>query len=253
MAKRSFKRDSSGQVLIVSALLIASIFLSTALYVIEVGKETPTVDASQNNIFSGYPQSVKSTMISALANATNSGPTNILAADLNDLKTTLLSHSYRAQLTMDFNTLNSNGYQNGLRIIRGTNGQGISSAYTTFTFASSNPSATSNLEYAVNITSAVNLSGKYQQLTDTKKQVNLTIHVLNEGKPALAQDFTFSYQSEIDWIKVDSPNITSYGDGTYTVSFDVENPLPTDPLVVSMLCQDQRGVFVGANITCTSI
>jgi len=253
MGKRSFKRDNSGQVLIISAMLIASIFLSTAFYVIEVGKDAPIIDAGESNVFLGYSQSVRSTMISALANVTNGGETSILAADLNELKTTILSHSYQAQLTMDFNTLNSNAYQNGLRITWGANGQGISSAYTTFTFVSFNPSATSNLEYAVNVTSAVNLSGKYQQLTETIKQVNLTITVVNEDKAALAQSFNFSYQSETDWIPVVLLTTTNFGNGTYTVSFNVENPQPTDPLGISMLCQDQRGVFVGANITCTNI
>ena len=80
-------------------------------------------------------------------------------------------------LTMDYNTLNSSGYQNGLWISWGANGQGVSSAYASFVFASSSPSATSNLEYALNVTSTVNLSGNYQQLNDTTKQVNLTINL----------------------------------------------------------------------------
>jgi len=251
MGKRGFKRDSSGQVLIVSALVVALLLLSTALYVIEIEKKVPTVDASDGNVFSGYKQSARSTLISALANATDGGDTGILAADLNELKTALLSHSYQAMLTMDYNTLNSSGYQNGFWISWGANGQGVSSAYATFVFASSSPSATSNLEYAVNVTSAVNLMGNYQ-LNDTTKQVNLTVNVLNEGKAALAQNFTFSYQNETDWVRVDSPSITNFGNGTYVVSFNAQTPQLNDPLVVSILCQDKRGIFVGANITCTS-
>ena len=252
MGKRSFKRDSSGQVLIVTALLVSLLLLSTALYVIEVGKEVPTVDASEGNVFSGYQQSARSTLISALANTTNGGGSDILGTDLNELKTVILSHSYRAMLTMDYNTQNSSSYQNGFLISWGANGQGVSSAYATFVFASSSPSATSNLEYSVNVTSAVHLSGNYHQLNDTTKQVNLVVNVLNEGKAALAQNYTFSYQNETDWIAVDSPSITSFDNGTYAVSFNAQTPQPYDPLVVSLLCQDERGIFVGANITCTS-
>ena len=252
MGKRSFKRDNSGQVLIVSALLVALLLLSTALYVIEVGQEVPTVDASETNVFSGYQQSARSTLISALANATGGGNIAILGTDLAELKTVILSNSYQAMLTMDYSTLNSSGYQNGLWISWGANGQGISSAYTTFALASSSPSTTSNLEYAVNVTSAVNLSGNYHQLNDTTKQVNLTINVLNEGKAALAQNFTFSYQNATDWIAVDSPSTTNFGNGTYTVSFTAETSQLNDPLVVSVLSQDQRGIFAGANVTCTS-
>ncbi len=251
MGKRSFKRDSSGQVLIVSALLVALLLLSTALYVIEVEKEVPTV-AAESDVFSGYNQSVRSTLISALANATDGGNPNILASDLNELQTAILSQSYQAMLTMDYNTLNSSSYQNGLWVSWGANGQGVSSAYATFEFASSSPTATSNLEYAVNVTSAVNLSGNYQQLNDTLKQVNLTVNIFNEGKPALAQNFTFSYQNATDWVQVDLPNITDFGNGTYVVSFNAETSQLNDPLVVSTLCQDQRGIFVGANVTCNS-
>ena len=251
MGKRSFKRDNSGQVIIVTALLVALLLLSTAVYVMEVEKEVPTAVA-ESNAFAGYKQSARSTLISALANATDGGNSGILGTDLSELKTAIISHSYQALLTIDYNTLNSSGYQNGFLISWGANGQGISSAYATFALASSSPSATSNLEYAINVTSAVNLSGNYQQLNDTTKQANLTVNILNEGKAALAQNFTFSYQNATDWIQVDSPSTTSFGNGTYAVSFTAETPQLNDPLVVSVLCQDQRGIFVGANLACTS-
>jgi hypothetical protein len=250
MGKRSFKRDKSGQVLVVSALLVALLLLSTALYVIEVGKEVPIADANQGNVFSDYKQSARSTMISALSNASGGGAPDILGVDLAELKTVILSNSYQALLTMDYTMQNSGGYQNGLRIFRGTNGEGVSSAYASFVFASSTPSATSNLEYAINVTSAVILSGSCHQLDETTKQVNLTINVQNEGKSALAQNFVFSYQTESDWVTVDSPSITSFGNGTYTASFTAQAPQLSDPVVVSLQCQDARGIFVGANLTC---
>ena len=251
MGKQSFRRNSSGQVLIVSALLIALLFLSTALYVIEVGKQVPTV-AAENDVFAGYKQSARSTLISALANKTGGGNSDILGTDLAELKTVILSNSYQAMLTMDSNTLNSSGYQNGFLISWGANGKGVSSAYATFALASCSPSASSKMEYAVNVTSEVHLSGNTQQQNDTTKQVNLTVNVLNEGKAALAQNFTFSYQDATDWIQVAFPSTTNLGNGTYTVSFTAETPQLNDPLVVSLLCLDSRGIFVGANLTCTS-
>jgi hypothetical protein len=250
MAKRRFKQNSSGQVLVVSALLVALLFLSTALYVIEVGKEVPTTDAGEGTVFSDYKQSATSTLISALANATDGGTHDILGTDLAALKTAITSNSYQALLTMDYSSLNSSGYQNGIWVSWSTNGQGVSSAYASFVFASSSPSATSNLEYALNVTSAVNLSGDCHQLNDTTKQVNLTINIINDGKPALAQNFAFSYQNETDWVTVDSPFITGFGNGTYAVMFNAETPQLSDPLVVSLQCQDERGIFVGAKVTC---
>lgn len=253
MGKRNFISDKSGQVIIVTALVVSVVFLSTALYVIEIGKEVPIVEPSQSNVFLGYKQSITSTLISALANATGGGNPDILGIDIAELKAVILANSYQAMLTMDYSLLNSNGYRNGLLISWGTNGQGVSSACASFAFASSSLSTNSNLEYTLNVTSELNLSGNYNQINDSTKQVNLKFNVLNEGKAALAKNFTFSYQNGLDWITVDSPSITTVGNGTYTLTFNAEQSQPSDPMVVSLSCQDQRGIFVGANQTCTVI
>ena len=252
MGKRNFKSNNSGQVIIVTALIVSLLFLSTALYVIEVGKETPKVEPNQSNVSLGYKQQITNTMISALANATSGGNPNILETYIAELKTVILSNSYQAMLTLDYSTLNSNGYQNGILISWGTNGQGVSSACASFVFACSSLQANSNIEYTLNMTSAVNSSGNCRQINDTSKQVNLTLNVLNEGKAALAQNFTFSYRNDPDWIRVDSPTITSFGNGTYISTFYAEQSPPSDLMVVSLLCQDQRDIFVGANLTCAS-
>ena len=76
------------------------------------------------------------------------------------------------------------------------------------------------MEYNVNVTTEANLSGNYFQLNSSFTQVNLTVNVLNEGKPALAQNFTFYFENATDgWVQVDSPSITDFGNGTYSVSF----------------------------------
>lgn len=253
MGKRSFRGAKSGQVLIVTALLVSVLLLSTALFVIETEKDVPTVDANQNNVFYTYKQSTHATLISALANATDGGNPNILSADLNELKTVILANSYEAMLSVDCNTLNSSSYRNGLWIFWGTSGQGVSSAYATFAFAASNPSASSNLEYALNVTSEVHLNGNYQQLTNTTKQVQLIFTLFNEGNAALTQNFAVSYLNDTDWVTVALPSTTSFGNGTYTASFTVQTSQQNEPLTASLLCQDERGIFVGANVTCIGV
>jgi hypothetical protein len=113
------------------------------------------------------------------------------------------------------------------------------------------------LEYAINVTSQANLSGSYQQLYGTSNQVNLTVNVLNEGKPALAQNFTFYYEDATspieNWTQVTYPSITDFGNGTYVVSFNAQTQQPGDPLLASMHCQDQRGILICANVTCTNL
>lgn len=236
--------------LIVSALIVALLLLSTAIYVIEVGKQVPTVSA-ETDVFFGYKQTVRNTLISALANVTAGGNQAILGTDLSELKAAILANSYHAMLTIDYDLLNSSDYQNGLWVSWEANGFGTSSAYSSFRFESSSPSATSNVEYAVNVTSTLKINGNYLQLNDTVKQVNLTINVLNEGKAVLSHNFIFSYQNATDWVPVDSPSISSFSNGTYTASFNSETAKLNDPVVVSLNCQDERGIFVGAKLTCT--
>ena len=252
MKKRSLKRNSSGQVIIITALLVASLLLSTAIYVFETEKEVPTIDTGENNVFSAYQQSTRNTLISALANITNSGEPGVLTADLNKLTAAITDDSYQDMLQINYTPLNTAPYQNGVWISWGADGLGISSAYVSFAIDSSSSSTSSNLEYNVNVTTEAILSG-HLQLNSNYTQVNLTVNILIEGKPALAQNFTFYFENALGgWVKADSPSITDFGNGTYSVSFPTETDPSGAPLPVSMLCQDQRDITVEANITCTN-
>ena len=251
MKKRNLRRNNSGQVIIITALLVITLFLSTAIYTIQTEKNVPAVGANQNNALPEYEQSMKSTLISALANITNGGDMSILTADLSELNAAITSHSYRAMLQMDFAPLNTAPYQDGVWVLWGPNGQGISSAYVGFDLNYSASSSVSSLEYDLNVTSEVNLSGKYLQINSTINQVDLIVNVLNEGKPALAQNFIFSFRDSAEWIPAPSPHIIDFGNGTYEVLFDAETDQPNNPFIVSALCQDQRGIIIGANTTCT--
>jgi len=257
MKNRNLKRDNSGQVIVITALMVALVLLSTAIFVIETEKDVPTGGSDTNNVFSAYQQAARSTLISALASITHGGNPSVLTADLNELDSLITSHSYQSIIQINFTPLNEAPYQNGIWNSTGTNGQGISSAYVTFYVNSTGTSATSSLEYAINVTSQANLSGSYLQLGGTLNQVNLTVNVLNEGKPALAQNFTFYYEdgasSAENWTQVTSPSVTDFGNGTYAVSFDAQTQQPGDPLLASMHCQDQRGILIDANVTCNNL
>lgn len=253
MKRRSFKSNNSGQVIIITALLVATLLLSTAIYVIETEKDVPTVATDSNNVFPQYEQSAKSTLISALANITGGGDPTVLTSDLNELNTAITSYSYQAMLQMTYTPLTMDPYQDGVWLSWGADGQGISSAYVSFAFNSSASSASSNLEYDVNVTTQADLSGNYQQLNGTAIQVNLTVNLFNEGEPALAQNFTFYYNTADEgWLSANSPSITDFGDGTYAVSFIAQTDQPNAPLSASVLCQDQRGITVEANATCSN-
>jgi hypothetical protein len=253
MGRSSLKRATSGQVLVITCLMVAILLLSTAIYVVETEKDVPIVGTADNESFALYKQSVRSSLISALANVTNGGDASVLTADLSELSSAFTSHSYQAILQMNYSPLNSAPYQNGFWISWGVDGKAISSAYVNFVFNSSGFSTVSSMQYAVNVTSQAYLGGNYAQLGDNQTQVNLTVNVFNEGNPALAQNFGFYIEDVTGWVKVDSPTITDFGDGAYAVSFIIPVNQTGNPLPVSMFCQDLRGITLGANVTCNAV
>jgi len=246
------RRNNSGQVIVITALLVALLLLSSVIFVVETEKKVPTIGAGEYNVFSAYEQSIRNALISALANVTCGGDVKVLNNDLSDLTLAIIAHSYQNSLKIDYLPLNLAPYKDGLLISWDVNGHGVSSANVNFIFNSSGFSIASNIVTDVNVTSAVNLKGRYLQLGDALKQITLIINVQNENNPALAQNFDFYFKNETNWIKVVSPNISNFGNGTYSALFDVETGLSTDPVLVSMYCKDQRGITVGANVTCIS-
>jgi hypothetical protein len=245
-------------VLIIAALIITMLLLSTALYVAETEKKVPTYDSAVNTDFSAYKLGVMHTVVSALANISNGGETGVLVADLNQFQSVVESHSYNAILQMQFVPLSEVPYQDGVWMDWGTEGRGVSSAYVNVFLNSTGTSATSHSEYAVNLTSELDVNGVYTLLTGSLKQVNVTCTLFNEGKPALAQNFTVLYEQDgslltEEWIQVTSPSVTDYGNGTYAMSFTAETTNIDDQLLVSVQCHDLRGILIIANATCTQI
>jgi len=254
MKNRGFRNNNSGQVIVVTALMVALVLLSSAIFVIGTEKDVPTATNSANSFFSAYQQAARNTLISALANLTNSGNTGVLAADFSQLESAIAANSYQSILQMNFVPLNEAPYQNGFYVSWGTNGQGISSACVTCEINSTGTDSTSNLETTIEATSQVDLSGTYIQLDNNSMQINLTISLSNDGLPALAETISLnSENANRAWISVLPPSITDFGNGTYTTSFTEQTDQLFFPLQVSAVCQDQRGIVTMANTTCTSV
>lgn len=250
MVRRSFRRDCKGQVIVITALLVALILLSTAMYVIEIQKATPIARSNDGVPIDSYRNSVKSTLISALANVSGGGDESALVSNLAVLKSVILVQSYESQLSLDFDVLDGDGYSGGLRIERGDNGIGISSAYVSVSCSSKNSLASSEVSYAVNVTSSMLVSGYHTQLNDTYKEVALTINLLSESGPALADRFTIYYQGSTGLSTVDSPGIVNFGNGTYTATFSALSSQIDGSIEVSVDCLDTRGITIGTRLMC---
>jgi len=258
MKKRNSIRGNSGQVLIIASLVVALLLLSTAVYVTETQKNAAVYDSRAHPDFSAYKLGVTHTVISALANISNGGSMDVLVADLNQFKSVVDSHSFGAFVKMDFVPFNVTPYQDGVWISWGSSGRGVSGAYVNLVLNSSGTSAAYYSEYVINVTSEIDVNGFYTLLTGSLKQVNVTCNVLNEGKPALAQNFTVYYEqdgslSTEEWVQVASPSVTDYGNGTYRMSFTAETTNPDDPLLVSVYSHDLRYILIRANVTCAQV
>ena len=246
-------RSRSGQALIITALIITLLLMSTAYYVLEV-ETTPIGSQSSRSALPMIQLSSRNAVISALANISNGGLPDVLNADLSKLATALENETYDGQCDMSYELFNSAPYADGSYVSWGTNGFGVSSSTVSFTMNFSGVSSTSESEYETNVTTALTISGVYTS-AGSEKYVNVTCTLINDQGPALLQNVTLRYQNVTagPFMPVDSANnleTVDYGNGTYIMSFIVT---AQTFLQVSAQAFDQRGIFVMANVTCIEV
>jgi hypothetical protein len=244
MAKRS--RANQGQVLIIAALVIAMMLLSTALYIADTQKSQMKVQAEIGLNLPFYKQGLQHTMVSALANISIGGDTGILQTDLNEFNQFVSDHSFDSFFTSTITLRNTAPYQNGVWKSQNISGQAVVGAYASFSVNSSGTKDVTQSAFDVNVTSMIQTQGYYTQ-QDTIKQVQLTCKVFNDGQPALAGNFSVQFEQDgnldnENWVNVETPVIIDHGDGTYTISFEAVTDQPENPLIVWFSCMDQRGI-----------
>jgi hypothetical protein len=251
--KKLVGAKSSGQLLIVAALAIATLIATTTAYVYEVSREKPS--AAQVNLTADFILAIKqgsrNAIISALANASTGGEKGVLTLNLDRLVQAYKSINAYGLYHLSYTVLNDSRYFEGLWLSwENTDGLGISSAYANFTLTFYGLTEKATLNYAINITTTVALEG-YYALNGSEKIVTLTCHVFNEYKPAKAKNITVYYEKDGNWVPANSSNnlsILDYDNGTYTISFTIITD--SDVVQVSAHVYDSRGIFVKANVTC---
>lgn len=257
MAKNLCNRKNSGQTLIITALAISLLILSVAYGVSEAGRRSEMRSAATLNMpVFATKLGLKNTVTSALVNVSNGGENGILVENFNEYAAVVGSQSLFGRCTVLFTALNATPYQSGMWISWGSDGTGVSSAYANFTLVFTETDSKLQLEHAINITTSLDVDGIYSNLGGTLKQVNVTCRVFNEGEAALANNITLYYDFDgdletSDWTAANSPTVTDYGNGTYTLSFTAETQTSNDSLIVSAQAYDLREIFVIANTTCT--
>jgi len=245
------KKGCSGQVLLVGILVIALLLLSTELYVYDLGK---VVDEGKQNSFSDFILAVetgsKHVVVGSLANISQGGASQTLGNNLERWASFVGNRYQFGKGILNFTLREISPYSSGIWIFWGTDGFGVSGAYANFTLQLLDRGVDVDLEYAVNITTTLFIQSTYKEMQGNNKQVNVTCNLLNEGKPALAENLTLYYKNLDDWLPLGPQNnctVIDYGNGTYFMSFVAD--ISSSPVEVSVHASDQRHVYVQANAT----
>jgi len=240
-----------GQVLIVAAFAISILLLSTNVYIYRNSR----IDASPAyGTLIDYAQHIRLGSIHAvtasLVNVSNGGPSSNLGDNL-DRWEAFTRGDYRFGIC-DLNaTLGSQvPYSDGIWLDWGTSGVGVSSAYVDFTLGIGGRGAEVDWAFSVNKTTEIRTLGSYTVVSGNQKNVTVTLDVLNEDSPALAQSTTLEYLKSgqpMDASQEGDYAIMDYGNGTYRFTFSAL--VPGNKITIHMRINDMRGVFVEAQET----
>ncbi|MGQ9565076.1 MAG: hypothetical protein ACUVT5_00825 [Candidatus Bathyarchaeales archaeon] len=244
-------RGCSGQIVAISALVIALIMTSTAMYIYELSGNISDTDAYLLNDYVGLIKlGSKHVVIGALANITNGGQNQTLAANLNRWKAVVGQLYSLGTFALDFTLLMVAPYSSGLYVSWGTEGSGISEAYADLQLNITGKEVKVQYPFHVNVSTRLYVEGFLTQITPLTKQATVTVHLFNEEQPALAKNITIYYRELVLWVKPDDTSnyvLTDYGNGTYRATFTLITL--ADSIDVSARVFDTRNILVQANAT----
>jgi len=249
------RKESSGQVVLIAVLAMALILLSTQVYVFELQTQTAEVNSNDlNDYVFAVRLGSRNVVLGSLANVSHGGSNNVLATNLQRWALLVGRETNFGKSVLNCTVEDDYPYSSGVWLFWGNGGVGVSSASANFNFELSDMGENVNLSYCINVTSTLLVQGTYATIQGDEKQVNVTIRLLNEGEPALAEQITLYYRVLDNWLSPNASNnyvVVDYGNGTYQASFRANIPSPS--VEVSVRVIDQREIFVQANATCSEI
>lgn len=248
-------KHSSGQILVVTTLVVSLVLLSTQLYIIDVCSPFLETKSSHVNSFVlAIRLGSRHAVIGSLANVTNGGSYSFLTANLAKWENFTSNMYQLGKPILNFSPKNTTPYTNGVYLSWGVTGFAVSSAYVDFNFSLSDQEADVQTQYAINVTTSITQEAMFRSLQGDNKQVNVTCNVFNEGSPALAENVTICYDYMGIWYRADTLdvyNFFDYGNGTYSISFEAN--IPGSSVNVQAFVDDLRGIFVRTVTTCTEL
>ena len=253
---KKIRKNESGQILIICVLVVSLVILSTQLHIYEVARSLHGVSQLQSNSpLCSIEVETRNVVISSLVNVSSGGDSSILPENLQEWSSFLggLQQFGTPHLTFE---VEQTPYVNGTRLVWGNDGSGVTGAYGDFDVSLVDQYANTNMSFAVNVTSSIQLEVYCRSLGGDLKQIDVTSRVFNEGVPALAQSMTLLFQNGTGYWR-DAENqpgfsFVDFGNGTYTAQFEVDTPSQPEVPISSQVF-DLRGIYVQANVTCTGL
>jgi len=248
---RRLKKNGSAQILILVAVAIASIIVSTEVYVFQLSQVS-----SAGNPFSpqDFVRNVKlgsrNLMIGLLANISSGGDNRILETSLERWASFVENRYYFGESSLRFALCGTAPYSSGLWMFWGEGGFGVTSTEADFSMNLTSTGTEMNVAYSVSVATSLSIYGTSTRFAG-EQGVDVTIFLYNEEKPALAKNLTVYYESRSGWMNaglLDSYRLQDFGNGTYRASFIIHRQ---PKLKISVECYDGREIFVQANATCT--
>ena len=250
----------SGQIIILAALTIAFILLSTIIYVYQISQNLHPEDQPQH--LRGFIWNVKIAsrilMMGSLANISNGGENGSLRDNLQRLRSFIESNYHKGKCILSFRLCEVSPYSSGLWIFWGTDGFGVSSAEADFSLNLADEWEEITTEYSINITTHILISATSRRVwLPGFYIIRVTIRVFNEGSPALCKNLTIYYTDYTgNWREAGSLKfytLKDYGNGTYSARFLIFEPGGVHNRKVKVLCFDRREIRVIATTTCERI
>jgi hypothetical protein len=241
-------RRGRGQVLVLAALTISLVILSTQAYIYHLSRTGASAGWSA---LSGYVLSIEQgsrhVVAASLINVSQGGEASSLGGNL-DRWEAFVEGDYRfGHCNLNSTVASQTPYVDGVRLDWETDGMGVSSASADFALNLSGRGAEVDWSFNVNITTTAMISGSYVRGEGDIKHVKVILDLLNEGEPALAGIVNLSYHKEGEWrdpAELDSYSQQDFGNGTYRYSFT--DTIPEAQVHVRVQAYDRRDVFVQA-------
>jgi len=247
------KKEDSGQILLITAFIIASLLISAQLYILDVGKISGEMNSnSLNDFVSSVKLGSAHVVAGSLANISIGGAFSLLESNIREWAQFVSAQYVEGKNILNFTLEEAAPYSSGVWLFWGANGYGASSAYVDFLHTLVGRDSDVEMAYSVNVTTALLISSTSRMLNETTQQINTTIQVSDETGPALATQVTVYYKVSGSWLIPDGSNdfeLLDYGNGTYLASFTAA--ILTPGVEVSVHAIDFRGVRVQANVTST--